>query len=269
MVVKQGLNVKIVLELVRKWRNYMAEEQKKSEQNDSGVEAVEPETISNDSYTLPFLRRKRSSEAAQQDSDQVEMQCNGNAQVAPEIQSDSQAETVEIAESDAREDFLAAFKAAATKREADLRQQLAQSEEQVAQHKDQWLRATADFKNYKRRAENERSELVRSANAALILKLLPVVDDFDLAIENVPPEVAATAWWAGTQLIAQKLRLLLESEGVTPLVATGQDFDPNLHDAVVLEETEGQDGKVLAELQKGYKQYDRVLRPAKVKVGKG
>ena len=95
------------------------------------------------------------------------------------------------------------------------------------------------------------------------------VDDFDLAIENVPPEVAATAWWAGTQLIAQKLRLLLESEGVTPLAATGQDFDPNLHDAVVLEETEGQDGKVLAELQKGYKQYDRVLRPAKVKVGKG
>ena len=247
----------------------MAEEQKKSEQNESGVESVDPEAVSNDSYTLPFLRRKRSAEAAHQDSDQIEMQCNGIAQASQENQPKSQAETVETAEADEGEETLAAIKAAAAKMEADLRQQLVQSEEQVAQHKDQWLRATADFKNYKRRAESERSDLVRSANAALILKLLPVVDDFDLAIENVPPEVAATAWWAGTQLIAQKLRLLLESEGVTPLAATGQDFDPNLHDAVVLEETEGQDGKVLAELQKGYKQYDRVLRPAKVKVGKG
>lgn len=245
----------------------MAEEQKKSEQNESGVEAGEPEAVSNDSYTLPFLRRKRSPETAPQDADQPES--NRTAQVGQENQPNSQAETSETAEVAVSEDFFAAFKAAASKVEADLRQQLAQREEQVAQHKDQWLRATADFKNYKRRAESERSDLVRSANAALILKLLPVVDDFDLALENVPPEVAATAWWAGTQLIAQKLRLLLESEGVTPLAATGQDFDPNLHDAVVLEETEGQDGKVLAELQKGYKQYDRVLRPAKVKVGKG
>lgn len=151
----------------------------------------------------------------------------------------------------------------------DLQQRLAQAEAQAADYKDQWLRAAADYKNYKRRTETERSELIRSANAGLVLKLLPVLDDFDRAIANIPPEIAETPWWGGTQLIAQKLRTILESEGVTPIEALGQDFDPNLHEAVLYEEAEGQDGKVIAELQKGYKLRDRVLRPTMVKVGKG
>ena len=70
-------------------------------------------------------------------------------------------------------------------------------------------------------------------------------------------------------MIAQKLRLLLESEGVRGIEAVGQAFDPNLHEAVLYEEAEGQDGTVLAELQRGYKLGDRVLRPSMVKVGRG
>jgi molecular chaperone GrpE len=151
----------------------------------------------------------------------------------------------------------------------ELRAKLAQAEKEAADYKDQWLRAAADYKNFKRRAETERGELIRSAGSAVLLKLLPVVDDFERSIANIPAEVAATPWWGGTQLIAQKLRTLLESEGVKAIEALGQDFDPNLHEAVIYEDADGQDGKVIAELQRGYKLHDRVLRPTMVKVGRG
>jgi molecular chaperone GrpE len=152
---------------------------------------------------------------------------------------------------------------------SDMAQRLEEAEKQANDFKEQWLRAMADFKNYKRRAETERSELVRNASVSLILKLLPIVDDFERAASSVPPEVEETPWWQGAQLVIQKLRTILESEGVTPIDALGTDFDPNLHDAVMYEEAEGQDGKVTAELQKGYRLNDRVLRPTMVKVGKG
>jgi molecular chaperone GrpE len=85
----------------------------------------------------------------------------------------------------------------------------------------------------------------------------------------VPPEIESHSWWEGTKLILHKLHALLESENITPIDALGEDFDPNLHDAVLYEEAEGQDGKVVAELQKGYRVGERVLRPTMVKVGKG
>lgn len=153
--------------------------------------------------------------------------------------------------------------------ENELKQRIAQAEAQVADYKDQWLRATADYKNYKRRAETERAELIRSASAGLVLKMLPVMDDFERAIANIPPEIEDSAWWGGTKLIAQKLRAILESEGVSAIEALGEDFDPNLHEAVLYEDAPGQDGKVVEELQKGYKLRDRVLRPTMVKVGRG
>jgi molecular chaperone GrpE len=152
---------------------------------------------------------------------------------------------------------------------AELQAKLAQAEAQAAEYKDQYLRAAADYKNFKRRVEIERAELIRSAGADLVLKLLPVVDDFDRAVSSVPPEIAGTPWWGGTQLIAHKLRLLLESQNVKPIEALGQEFDPNVHEAVLYEDAEGQDGKVVEELQKGYKIGERVLRPSMVKVGRG
>ncbi|RRR73681.1 MAG: nucleotide exchange factor GrpE [Candidatus Viridilinea halotolerans] len=151
----------------------------------------------------------------------------------------------------------------------ELEARLAQAEAQATEYKDQWLRTTADFKNFKRRTELERSEMIRSASSALIMKLLPVMDDFERAIANIPPEIAETPWWGGTQLIAQKLRTVLESEGVTAIEAVGNEFDPNLHEAVLYEDAEGQDGLVTDELQRGYKLGDRVLRPSMVKVGRG
>ncbi|MBC8078256.1 MAG: nucleotide exchange factor GrpE [Chloroflexales bacterium] len=153
--------------------------------------------------------------------------------------------------------------------EAQLNARIAELEQQANDYKDQWLRATADYKNFKRRSDAERVELIRSASQGLILKLLPVIDDFDRAIANIPDEVAGTPWWGGAQLIAQKLRTLLESEGVSPIAALDAPFDPNQHEAVLYEDAPGKEDTVVEELQKGYKIGDRVLRPTMVKVGRG
>jgi len=151
---------------------------------------------------------------------------------------------------------------------AQLQARIAQLEKEVAEYKDNWLRAAADFKNFKRRTDQERADLIRGASAGLLLKLLPVVDDIERALNSVTPDVASTPWYGGFKLIPQKLQTVLESEGVTRIAALGEDFDPNIHEAVIYEAAgEGQEGKVIAELQKGYKLRDRVLRPTMVKVG--
>lgn len=141
-------------------------------------------------------------------------------------------------------------------------------EKQAAEFKDQWLRTVADFKNYKRRSEAEREELRKHAHADLLLKLLPVVDDLERAVANVPEEIVSSSWWDGMIMVTQKLRMLLESVGVKPIEAEGDVFDPNKHHAVLYEEIEGRDNEVIAVLQTGYFLHDQVLRPAMVKVGK-
>src|SRR6266540_3628843 len=166
---------------------------------------------------------------------------------------------------------------AATQAQADgvseidqLKARIAELEKEAAEYKDQWLRAAADCKNFKRRTDQERADLIRGASAGLVLKLLPVLDDLQRAISSVTPEVANSAWYGGFKLIPQKLQTVLESEGVAPIQAVGQDFDPNFHEAVIYEAAGAdQENKVVAELQKGYMLRDRVLRPTMVKVGQG
>jgi molecular chaperone GrpE len=151
----------------------------------------------------------------------------------------------------------------------ELQARIVQIEKESEDYRDKWLRAAADFKNFKRRADQERADLIRGASAGMLLKLLPVVDDMERALGGVPAEIAATPWFEGIKLIAQKLQTLLESEGVTPIAALGQEFDPNQHEAVIYDAVgDGADAKVIAELQRGYKLRDRVLRPTMVKVGK-
>jgi molecular chaperone GrpE len=129
-----------------------------------------------------------------------------------------------------------------------------------------WQRATADFANYRRRVDDEREGAASFANAILISKLLSVVDDFDRALATVPPDVHE-GWLDGIRLVERKLVNVLAAEGVTPIEALGQPFDPNLHEAVVHEETtQHPDNQVIGELQRGYRLHDRILRPALVRV---
>lgn len=150
----------------------------------------------------------------------------------------------------------------------DLQARIAQLEEKNLANKDAYLRATADLKNFKRRTEEERSNLVRNASASVITKLLPVLDDFDLAMQHAPAEIAESSWFNGVQGIQRKLQLILETEGVTPIEAEGQPFDPHVHEAVMHEDAgPDQSGTVVADLRRGYKLHERVLRPTMVKVG--
>ncbi len=134
------------------------------------------------------------------------------------------------------------------------------------EHRNNWHRSAADFANYKRRTDEERATLTQFSNALLIGKLLGVLDDFDRALESVPAE-AHDPWIEGVQLTERKLRGVLESEGVAQIEAVGQQFDPNMHEAVVHEETaDHPDNQVIGELQRGYRLHDRIIRPSLVRV---
>jgi molecular chaperone GrpE len=147
-----------------------------------------------------------------------------------------------------------------------LERELAEARAKSEEHLYNWQRSAADFSNYKRRTDEERSVATQFSNAILISKLLGVLDDFDRALENVPDD-AHDAWIEGVQLVERKLRAVLESEGVSPIPALGEPFDPNLHEAVVHEDTaDHPDNEVIGELQRGYRLGDRVLRPSLVRV---
>jgi molecular chaperone GrpE len=136
------------------------------------------------------------------------------------------------------------------------------------EYKDRWLRKTAEFDNYRKRIERERREQADQAVVSLLEELLLIVDDFDRAL-TVDAGDAGNSYRKGVELIHGKLHDLLRKQGVTAIDALGADFDPNLHQAVMHEESpEHREGEVIGELRKGYRLNDRLLRPAMVKVAK-
>jgi molecular chaperone GrpE len=148
----------------------------------------------------------------------------------------------------------------------DLERVLEQTRDQSDEHLRGLQRTAADFANYRRRVDEEREGLSQFSNSLLIAKLLGVLDDFDRALETVPADIHE-GWVDGVRLVERKLRNLLEAEGVTQIDALGKPFDPNLHEAVVYEETaDHPDYQVIGELQRGYRLRDRVLRPSLVRV---
>jgi len=146
--------------------------------------------------------------------------------------------------------------------------QLAQLRQDRDDYYDRLLRKTAEFDNFRKRVERDRREQSEWAAAELLNDVLSVLDDFDRALAvAAPPE--AEPYRTGVELIHRQLSELIRKRGVTPIDALGADFDPHVHQAVAYEETPGaRDGEVVAELRKGYKLGDRLLRPAFVKVAK-
>lgn len=149
--------------------------------------------------------------------------------------------------------------------EKPLAAQLEEEREKAQSYLASWQRAAADYQNFKRRVDQERDELSRLASAALIINLLPLVDDLERALQNVDTRLAGLTWVDGVRLIYRKFQALLEMSGVTEIEADGQAFDPTVHEAVMF--GEGEEGKVLSVVQKGFKLGGRVLRPAMVVVG--
>jgi molecular chaperone GrpE len=133
------------------------------------------------------------------------------------------------------------------------------------------LRQTADFENFKKRAARERQEAVKFGNESLIGRLVPVLDNFEMALaaaaqarENSPDSLKT-----GVAMILTHLKTLLQELGLEEVDATGKPFDPNLHEAVSQQETiEIAEGHVVQQLRKGYRLKDRLIRPASVIVAK-
>ena len=144
--------------------------------------------------------------------------------------------------------------------------------ETTKQKSDEYLaglqRERAEFTNFRRRTGEEREQMLGLAGEDLIRKVLAIADDFDLAIDNRPAELAGDSWVEGVAAIDRKLRALLESEGVHPVEAEpGTAFDPRQHEAIVNVPGTGRpEGAIVDVIRRGYRLRDRVLRPALVAV---
>lgn len=151
----------------------------------------------------------------------------------------------------------------------ELEAKISELKNKAEEYLDQWRRTAADFANYRKRVEKEQVEQAKYANANLIAKLLPILDDFERAFQTLPSHLTKLTWLDGIFLIHRKFHYILEQEGLKPIKTEGQFFDPFYHEAVAYEETDHyEDGQIIGEIQKGYLLHERVLRPALVKVAR-
>jgi molecular chaperone GrpE len=151
---------------------------------------------------------------------------------------------------------------------ASLEAKVAELESALAEAKDRHLRLAADFDNFKKRVRQEQLETIQHASADLIARVLPVLDDLHNVLEHKPDGVDES-WVKGLELSVRKLEDALGTHGLQPIDAVGAPFDPKLHEAVGHEESrEHPEDTVVAELRRGYRVRDRVVRPALVKVAR-
>ena len=148
-----------------------------------------------------------------------------------------------------------------------LKQALAEEKEKSQNYLANWQRTQADFTNYRKRVEQEKKEMVEFANSMLIGNLLTIIDDLERAFVSLPAQLTGFSWIDGIRLIYNKLKAILEAQGLAEIKAKGEPFDPHLHEAVMRQE--GEEGRVIEEIQRGYKLKDKVIRPSMVIVGEG
>ncbi|MVO99474.1 nucleotide exchange factor GrpE [Paenibacillus lutrae] len=148
-------------------------------------------------------------------------------------------------------------------RDAELQELRVQAEE----NQQRLLRTQADFDNFRRRSRQEKEEFAKYASLKLIEQLLPVIDNFDRALLSSRETQDFEALAKGIEMVYRQLEQLMTQEGLTPIQAVGQPFNPEFHQAVMQVETEEyEEGIVVEEMQKGYMLKDRVIRPTMVKV---
>jgi molecular chaperone GrpE len=150
----------------------------------------------------------------------------------------------------------------------DLRETVADLEARLAEAKDQFLRKAADFENFRKRMIREKQEAVDFANQALLLDLIPIIDDFERAIQSAGTSKDFNSLYEGIGMIEKRLTSQLETKwGLKRFDSAGEPFDPNRHEALMMEKSAKIDEPVVQEdLLKGYTLKDRVIRSAKVKV---
>lgn len=222
----------------------------------SDVEPVAPDSLQQESDGREPTSEKDAKHLEREEANAAQAK-SGESQVteAPPTEEEDQATQEQVIEESEANQLQA------------LRAELEQAQSQASEYLEGWQRARAEFANFKKRMEADREELRRTSNETLLLKLLPVVDDFERAFQTLPEELADVPWVDGIRMISRKLQAVLESEKVTPIEAAGQPFDPLWHEAIMQEETtEYPDEHVMEEMQRGYRLGERVLRPSMVKV---
>lgn len=151
-------------------------------------------------------------------------------------------------------------------------EEAAESKEEVLQKQlneaeDRYLRLRADFENFRRRTNLDREAQEKYRAQRLVTELLPVLDNFERALQVTPEHEETKSVLQGVEMVYKTLVAALENEGVEPIETVGSPFDPTVHQAVMTENDENAEpNSILSELQKGYKLKDRVIRPSMVKV---
>jgi molecular chaperone GrpE len=154
--------------------------------------------------------------------------------------------------------------------EDKLKQEVEEKDIQIGELKDKYLRLLAEFDNYKKRSVKEKLELMKSAAQDTMSALLPVLDDFDRAKKNAEDESSTEPFSEGVALVYSKLYNSLKQKGLEPMVSNGEVFDPELHEAIteIPAPSEDMKGKIIDTIETGYFLKDKIIRHAKVVVGK-
>jgi molecular chaperone GrpE len=151
----------------------------------------------------------------------------------------------------------------------DLKKKLEECQKKAEEYLAGWQRARADFLNYKKEEMERMGEIVKFANVELILKMLPILDNFEKAEKEIPEEKKKDKFLEGLLQIKTQLRDFLKNQTLEEIKTVGEKFDPNFHEVVEAVETKDKEsGVIIEETQKGYKLQGKVIRPAKVKITK-
>ena len=151
----------------------------------------------------------------------------------------------------------------------DLETRLQEKEKEAQENYDRYLRLSAELENYKKRMEKEKSETYKFANENILKDLLPVLDNLERALEAGRESGIPQALLEGVELTYKSLWTVMEKHGVSRIEAMGEEFDPNRHEAVMVQEdAQKPAGMVISQLQIGYRLHDRLVRPAMVIVSK-
>ncbi len=150
----------------------------------------------------------------------------------------------------------------------DPKQELKEYQKQAEENLAGWQRAKADFVNYKKDQEKYLDEFRKYASEDVIIKLLPTIDNFELAVKHLPEDLKNSDWAKGIICIKNQFDNFLKEVGVEEIKSVGEKFDPSLFESVGEEESDQKEGIIISEIQKGYKMFGKMVRVGKVKVTK-
>lgn len=152
----------------------------------------------------------------------------------------------------------------------DIDEDIQKLETEVAELKDGWRRTQADFENFRNRTQREKADLIKCSNEELISDILPILDNFEIALKHKPKDLEGNEYIQGLEYVKVQMQQVLEKYGLSKIeIKTGDEFDHNLAEAVEqIESKEYKSGKIVEILQNGYKIDQKIIRPARVKVSK-